>query len=121
MIGVSWDVNLHPAVEQWFLALPDDEADGVSDAIDALAEHGPGLGRPLVDRINASRYHHMKELRPITSHGRVRILFCFDPDREAILLVAGDKTGQWRTWYDRMIPVADDRYEEYLETKENPT
>jgi hypothetical protein len=37
---VSWDVNLHPAVEQWFLALSDDEADGVSDAIDALVEHG---------------------------------------------------------------------------------
>jgi len=80
--SVSWDVNLHPEVEQWFFTLPDDESDGVSDAIDGLAEHGAGLGRPLVDRINGSRYHHMKELRPITAHSRVRILFCpHDPRR----------------------------------------
>ena len=117
---MSWEINLHPDVEQWFLALPDEESDGVSDAIDVLAEQGPGLGRPLVDRISGSKYHHMKELRPITAHSRVRILFCFDPQREAILLVAGDKTGQWHSWYERRIPVADDRYEEYLKTKESP-
>jgi hypothetical protein len=61
----------------------------------------------------------MKELRPITARGRIRVLFCFDPHREAILLVAGDKAGQWQSWYNRMIPVADDRYEEFLKTKES--
>ena len=76
---VAWEINLHPEVEQWFLALADDDADGVADAIETLAEHGPGLGRPLVNRISSSRYHHMKELRPVTARGRIRILFCFDP------------------------------------------
>jgi hypothetical protein len=36
-------------------------------------------------------------------------------------LVAGDKTGQWKTWYGRMIPVADARYKEYIGAKENPS
>jgi hypothetical protein len=44
----------------------------------------------------------------------VRILFAFDPAREAILLVAGDKAGQWNAWYRSSIPLADARYEEHL-------
>lgn len=57
----------------------------------------------------------MKELRP-PSAGRseVRILFVFDPWRSAVLLVAGDKSGQWDTWYRTQIPRAEQLYEEYL-------
>lgn len=57
----------------------------------------------------------MKELRP-GSAGRseVRILFAFDPERRALLLVAGDKRGTWNAWYDRMVPVADDRFDRHL-------
>jgi hypothetical protein len=47
----------------------------------------------------------MKELRPGSAGStEVRILFCFDPRRQAILLVAGDKSGQWQDWYKRAIP-----------------
>jgi hypothetical protein len=54
----------------------------------------------------------MKELRsPV---GNIRILLAFDPRRTAILLVGGDKTNRWQVWYARMIPVADDLYDEYL-------
>jgi hypothetical protein len=60
-------------------------------------------------------HHNMKELRP-GSAGRseVRILFAFDPERRAVLLVAGDKAGDWTRWYRRNIPVADERYDEWL-------
>jgi hypothetical protein len=44
----------------------------------------------------------------------VRILFVFDPQRQAVLLVAGDKSGQWRQWYTDNIPVAEQRYERWL-------
>lgn len=44
----------------------------------------------------------------------MRILFVFDPEREAILLVAGDKAGRWRQWYSDVIPVAEARYDEYV-------
>ena len=58
----------------------------------------------------------MKELRP-GSAGRseIRILFAFDPRRQAILLVAGDKAGRWRKWYKQAIPLADDRFDEHIE------
>jgi hypothetical protein len=53
----------------------------------------------------------MKELRAST----VRILFVFDPQRQAVLLVAGDKAGRWKQWYDENIPVAEERYAKWLE------
>ncbi len=52
----------------------------------------------------------MKELRV----GTCRILFAFDPTRNAILLVAGDKRGQWRTWYPAAIALADQRFDDWL-------
>lgn len=102
-------------VETWLLDLDDDSYDQVAAAIDKLAEDGPTLGRPLVDRIEASRHHNMKELRP-GSAGRseIRLLFAFDPERRAVLLVAGDKAGDWTRWYRRHVPIAEERYDEWL-------
>jgi hypothetical protein len=87
----------------------------VSEAIDRLLDDGSALGRPLVDRISGSRLHNLKELRPGSSGAsEVRILFIFDPVRNAVLLVAGDKSGQWKEWYTRAIPEAEVAYEAYL-------
>lgn len=89
--------------------------DQVAAAIDKLAEDGPGLGRPLADWIEGSRHHNMKVLRPASAgRSEVRILFVFDPERRAVLLVAGDKAGNWTRWYRRNIPIADERYDEWL-------
>lgn len=113
-----WDVVLLAPVEEWFLGLCGSDpttANRVMEAIDHLAEAGPGLGRPMVDRIHGSRLHNLKELRP-GSAGRseIRLLFVFDVEREAVILVAGDKAGRWSQWYRENIPVAEGRYEEYL-------
>jgi hypothetical protein len=56
----------------------------------------------------------MKELRPL--RGNLRVLFAFDPTRNAILLIGGDKTGRWETWYEEFVPIADNLYDEHLET-----
>lgn len=113
-----WEVNLTKEVEDWFLELSEkdpDSADQVGAAIDVLEREGPTLGRPMADRIKASRHRNMKELRPGSSGStEVRILFAFDSEREAILLVAGDKSGNWKDWYSSNIPVADDRFEQHL-------
>lgn len=102
-------------VETWLLSLDDESYDQVAAAIDKLSEDGPALGRPLVDRISRSRHHNMKELRPGSAGAsKVRILFVFDPDRRAVLLVAGDKAGDWSGWYERNIDIADARYDEWL-------
>ena len=91
----------------------------VGQAITALLEEGPSLGRPLVDRMKGSTLHNLKELRPgSTGTTEIRILFIFDPDRNAVLLVAGDKAGQWKTWYRQAIPLAEARYATYLKEKE---
>ena len=73
------------------------------------------LGRPLADRVRHSRLSNLKELRP-GSAGRseIRILYIFDPKRNAVLLAAGDKAGKWEAWYRQAIPLAEQRYENYL-------
>jgi hypothetical protein len=56
----------------------------------------------------------MRELR-IQHEGRpYRVLYAFDPRRNAILLIGGDKTGNPR-WYDLFVPVADRLFEQHLE------
>jgi hypothetical protein len=58
-------------------------------------------------------------LRP-GSAGRseIRILYIFDPRRNAVLLVAGDKAGKWEAWYRQAIPLAEERYEDYLKQED---
>jgi hypothetical protein len=115
---VTWEIVLHGDVEAWFLDLctaDPDSANLVAAAIDKLAEDGPTLGRPLADKVTASRHHNMKELRPGSSgRSKIRILFAFDQARQAILLVAGDKAGNWTRWYHDNIPIADERFDEHL-------
>jgi hypothetical protein len=48
------------------------------------------------------------------------MLFIFDPARNAVLLVAGDKAGQWDAWYREAIPLAETRYSTYLKEREQP-
>ena len=69
----------------------------------------------MVDRIAGSRLHNLKELRPGSSGGsEVRVLFIFDPARNVVLLVAGDKSGRWSEWYREAVPAAEAAYEAYL-------
>ncbi|MBI3685788.1 MAG: type II toxin-antitoxin system RelE/ParE family toxin [Actinobacteria bacterium] len=78
-------------------------------AIEALAEAGPNLGRPLVDRVKGSTVHSFKEHRPGSAGtSEIRALFVFDPWRSAIVLVAGDKAGNWNGWYRQAIPRAEE-------------
>jgi hypothetical protein len=112
---VAWTVVLVEEVDEWFLSLDDNTAGLVADAIDQLEERGPALPRPLADTVKGSRLHNMKELRPgSVGRSEVRILFVFDQQRQAVLLVAGDKSGHWRDWYKRAIPLAEERYDLWL-------
>lgn len=102
-------------VDEWYesLAKDDSETTGrVEAAINLLEEYGPTLGRPVADRVQGSHIHNMKELRPSATN--IRILFVFDPSRNAVLLVAGDKSGDWKGWYTTNIPLAEERYEGWL-------
>lgn len=114
----AWTVTTTQDVREWLsrLARTDRRSfQQVVAAVRLLRQEGPALGRPMVDTITASKLANLKELRPGSS-GRteLRILFAFDPFRQAILLVAGDKAGQWTKWYREAIPEAERRYAEHL-------
>jgi hypothetical protein len=115
---VSYRLEMVNEVRQWLHQLRrTDRATArlVGQAITALLDEGPALGRPLVDRLKGSHLHNLKELRPGSGGAsEVRILFIFDPERNAVLLVAGDKSGQWTAWYRQAIPLAEERYAAYL-------
>jgi hypothetical protein len=121
-VGVGYRLEMVSEVRDWLHALRRaDRASAVlvGQAVTALLEEGPSLGRPLVDRVKGSRLHNLKELRPGSSGpSEVRILFVFDPERNAVLLVAGDKAGQWSAWYRQAIPLAEARYEAYLKERQ---
>lgn len=42
-------------------------------------------------------------------------LFAFDPRSIAILLIGGNKTGEWKKWYDSALPQAEDLYDTYIQ------
>ena len=46
------------------------------------------------------------------------MLFAFDPTRSALLLLGGDKAGNWKRWYRENIPLAERLYLEYTEEEE---
>jgi hypothetical protein len=119
---VAWSVKVTEEYAAWFSALVKEDlasAVQVAQAVVALREEGPALGRPLVDRIHGSKVHHLKELRP-GSAGRseIRVLFAFDPTRSALLLLGGDKAGNWQRWYRQNIPIAEQLYLEYTAEQE---
>jgi hypothetical protein len=91
----------------------------ISQAIEALSIEGPALGRPLVDTVRGSRLANLKELRPGSAGAsEVRLLFVFDPRRQAVILVGGDKAGNWQGWYRTAIPLAEAAYADHLRRAE---
>ncbi|HKW55702.1 MAG TPA: type II toxin-antitoxin system RelE/ParE family toxin [Stellaceae bacterium] len=80
-----------------------------------IEQFGPAARRPRVDTLNGSKHANMKELRFDAGGGVWRVAFAFDPKRNAILLVAGDKGGQSeRIFYKRLIEKADERFDAHL-------
>jgi hypothetical protein len=110
-----WIVELTPEAEAWYMALGDRDANRMAAAFDELERRGPALGRPFVDSVKGSRHHNMKELRSLGGH--LRALFAFDPRRRAVVLLGGDKSGDWKGFYERSIPLADKIYERHLRSR----
>ena len=98
-----------------FRKLPDPVQDAVYAVGRLLEQFGPQLGRPRVDTLNGSRYANMKEMRLGAVGGEWRVAFAFDPERNAVLLVAGDKSGGGgRRFYRALIRKADKRFGRHL-------
>jgi len=119
---VAWQVKVTEEYATWFTTLIKEDlasATQVAQAVAALREEGPSLGRPLVDRIKGSKIHNLKELRPgSAARSEIRIIFAFDPTRSALLLLGGDKAGNWQRWYRDNIPIAEGLYQDYTTEEE---
>lgn len=114
----EWEIFVTDEVREWIGSLDDVSHRLVVQAIDILADRGPALGRPLVDRVEHSSVQNLKELRPGSAGwSELRVLFVFDPWRSAILLVAGDKSGNWEQWYREAVPRAEHLLEVYLKER----
>ncbi|HUC60721.1 MAG TPA: type II toxin-antitoxin system RelE/ParE family toxin [Alphaproteobacteria bacterium] len=110
-----WIVELAPEFESELLALPAEVRIELLAQARVIEQFGPTAGRPRVDTLNGSKHSNMKELRFDANDGVWRVGFAFDPERKAILLAAGDKSGQKdRMFYRRLIATADKRFDAHL-------
>jgi hypothetical protein len=98
---------------QWYSELTEIQQDDIASVVDLLEAKGTSLGFPYSSKINSSKHSKMRELRVQSKGDPLRIFYCFDPQRNAILLIGGDKTGDKR-FYQKMIPIADQLYDIYL-------
>lgn len=112
---MQWTVLLDTAFEREFADLAEEVQDELLAHAKLLEAFGPQLGRPRVDTLKGSKHANMKELRFDAADGVWRVAFAFDPERRAILLVAGDKAGGGeRRFYKQLIRKADKRFDEHL-------
>lgn len=110
----------HEAFEEEYSNLDVNVQDAILRRIQILEKHGPQAGRPAVDTLKDSKHSNMKELRLKGEYGVWRIAFAFDPKRDAVLLVAGDKSGvSERRFYKTLIKKADERLDHYLKGLKN--
>jgi hypothetical protein len=90
---------------EWFNSLAEHHQDDTAVVIDLLEVQGVVLGFPYSSDIKGSSIA-LRELRIQSSGHPLRVFYIFDPTRNAVLLIGGDKTGDKR-FYERMIPRAE--------------
>lgn len=95
---------------RWSGSLGPERRAKVSAAITRIVAGGPTLGRPHVDVIHGSRIHKLKEAR--IDRG-TRVLFAFDSNQNAVMLLGGDKTGKWNRWYPSKVRQAERLYADH--------
>lgn len=112
---MDWIVNFDREFVREFQALAAAVQDELLAKVMLLGQFGPRLARPHVDTLAGSRHKNLKELRFDADGGVWRVAFAFDPKRQAILLVAGDKSGVGsKRFYQRLIEKADQRLDRHL-------
>lgn len=98
----------------WWDTLDEDDQDRIAQSVGLLEQYGPSLPFPYGSGVKGSRHGHMRESRIKAGGKQIRVLYAFNPLRNAVLLIGGDKTGDDR-WYDTYIPEADKLYDAHLD------
>src|SRR5438105_575877 len=98
---------------RWYSGLDEDDQDRLAVSIGLLEQKGVALSSPHSSAIQGASFG-LRELRTQSSGEPLRTFYAFDPKRQAVLLIGGNKTGDDR-FYERMIPIAEKIWKEYLE------
>lgn len=119
---MAWTVLFHSDFEAEFGRLPEDVQNELLARLGVLAQFGPSLGRPTVDTLKGSSFPNMKELRFNADDGVWRFAFAFDPKRQAVVLVGGDKQGADQgAFYKELIGIADRQFTAHVARLKRPT
>lgn len=110
---MGWAVEYTDEFGEWWEALTESEQAKIDASVRLLEEYGPSLDHPYTSSVERSRHSKMRELRIQIAGRPFRVLYAFDPNRTAILLIGGDKTGEER-WYQVHVPIADRLYDRHL-------
>jgi len=102
---------------EWYDHLSGKDSDTVTRAVELLELGGIALGTPHSSSIVGSKFP-FRELRPKQGHSPLRVIYVFDPQRDAILLIGGDKSGDKR-FYSKIITRSEEIYEQYIDERRN--
>jgi hypothetical protein len=108
-----WKVYRTDEFKKWFNDLNLLAKESILKDIIILSTKGPLLNRPYVDTLKGSKISNLKELRTKSGNSQYRTIFCFDPERDIILLVGGNKSNV-KKFYESIIPKAEQLYFDYL-------
>ncbi len=108
-----WEIKRSDEFHQWIQTIDDDAKEAIFKHLSILKKIGPTLGRPFVDTIKGSSIKNLKELRVQSKNRVIRVFFVFDPERNILLILGGDKKGNSR-FYQEMVPQVEKLYKIYL-------
>lgn len=116
---MNWDVYFSERFEKWLLQQDIKIQEDIMAYIGLLEKRGPQLSRPYADTIQGSQFPNMKELRVQSQGNPYRLFFAFNPQREAIILIADNKKG-WKDqdFYKKWVPIADQIFATELDENE---
>jgi hypothetical protein len=113
-----WNIKQTAEFQDWFDEADEALQEDTVEHVKLLEQFGPNLKRPYVDTLKGSQLTNLKELRFNSGDKVVRIFLIFDPDRNAVLLIGGNKSGSGdKNFYDRMIDQSEKIYGRYLEER----
>jgi hypothetical protein len=95
---------------RWYRTLEAPVRAAIDVRVNYLRNKGLAATTPFVKPIVGSRYA-MAELRYDKPPTHVRVLFVYNGADNAVLLVGGDKAGNWESWYRMNIDRAEALYD----------
>lgn len=111
-IDIMVEVIATDEFAEWYRSIADQQADAVAVAVERLEQLGLGLGFPYSSAIKGSTFA-LRELRIKTAGRALRVMYAFDPKRQAVLLLGGDKSGE-KGFYERLVGKAEKIWQAYL-------